>query len=101
VEVGIPTVTRTEAGETESGGPGGNPESAPRGAGAYRLYINTTVAAFNADNTVHLILEITRVDAGESWSRRVDVTVPVGIKTAVAKDAAGVEYAVNVTKQPS
>lgn len=68
---------------------------------ANSLYVDTNVLAFNPDNTAHLLIELTSVDAGHDWAQRVDVTVPVGVKTTIAKDALGAEYAVRVTKQAS
>jgi hypothetical protein len=68
---------------------------------ANSLYVDTNVLAFNPDNTAHLLIELTSVDAGHDWTQRVDVTVPVGVKTTIAKDALGAEYAVRVTKQAS
>ncbi|WP_438390504.1 hypothetical protein [Caballeronia sp. DA-9] len=63
------------------------------------LYVDTNVLAFNPDNTAHLLIELTSVDAGHDWTQRVDVAVPVGVKTTFAKDALVAEYAVRVTKQ--
>jgi len=68
---------------------------------ANSLYVDTNVLAFNPDNTAYLLIELTSVDAGHDWTQRVDVTVPVGVKTTIAKDALGAEYAVRVTKQAS
>lgn len=68
---------------------------------ANSLYVDTNVLAFNPDNTAHLLIELTSVDAGHDWTQRVDVTVPVGVKATIAKDALGAEYAVRVTKQAS
>ena len=34
------------------------------------------------------------MDAGQDWTQRVDVTVPVGVETTIAKDAIGAKYAV-------
>lgn len=68
---------------------------------ANSLFVDTNVLAFNPDNTAHLLIELTSVDAGHDWTQRVDVTVPVGVKTTIAKDALGAEYAVRVTKRAS
>ena len=68
---------------------------------ADRRYVDTNVLAFNSDNTVHVLIELSSVDAGHEWSKRVDVTVPVGVRTTIAKDAFGGEYAVRVTKRAS
>jgi hypothetical protein len=38
--------------------------------------------------------ELTLMDAGQDWTQRVDVTVPVGVETTIAKDAIGAKYAV-------
>ncbi|CAN7786234.1 hypothetical protein LJR034_008677 [Caballeronia sp. LjRoot34] len=65
------------------------------------LYVDTNVLAFNPDNTAHLLIELTSMDAAHEWTQRVDVTVPLGVKTAIAKDGFGVEYAVRVTKRAS
>jgi hypothetical protein len=68
---------------------------------ANSLFVDTNVLAFNPDNTAHLLIELTSVDAGHDWTQRVDVTVPVGVKTTIAKDALGAQYAVRVTKRAS
>lgn len=95
VQVGIPTDTSTKQGEFSGA------EAQSRFVPHDGLHIETTVRALNADNTANVRLEISGVDAGQNWDQKVDVTVPVGVTTTVIKDVAGVDYAVNVTKQPS
>jgi hypothetical protein len=98
-QVGIPTLHTTEEAavqvhRTESG-------FAVPSKTADSLYVDTNVLAFNSDNTVHVLIELSSVDAGHDWSKRVDVTLPVGVRTMIAKDAFGDEYAIRVTKRAS
>lgn len=53
----------------------------------------------NRDETAHVVLNFTAVkQGGQEWRKHVDVTLPLGKETSVAKDDDGVEYTVRVDK---
>jgi hypothetical protein len=96
--IGIPSAHKSETTEDSNVPP--QPGAAPVKPD-HSLYVAATVVSFNADNTAHVLVDLASTDGGRDWSKSVDVTVPVGVKTVVAKDSVGVQYTVKVTKQES
>jgi hypothetical protein len=67
------------------------------GASVQSLDVVAEVMSFDRDGSAPVALDITGVDSGQQWHRRVDAVVPVGVKTVVAQNA-GASYSVTVMK---
>jgi hypothetical protein len=58
--------------------------------------LQATVVSINADHTAHVVLDIDAVKVTGGGHDHADVSVPVGVKTVVATDDAGIEYSITV-----
>jgi hypothetical protein len=60
-----------------------------------------TVVSLNPDRTAHVKADIDTTKVSGLWRKHIDLNVPVGQKTAIAKDDDGMEYAITVDKLAS
>ena len=61
--------------------------------------VNTTVVAFNGDNTARVVVDY--FDHGAGQVKHVDVVVPTGKETLIATDSSGAEYRMVVQANPT
>ncbi len=65
--------------------------------GQSQFTLGTTVVAFNADKTAHVVIDFE--EAG--WQKRVDAIVPMNATTTIATDNNGAEYRLTVKRTPT